>query len=102
MVFEEVDDFFETRAPFDVPSHRPVEGLRGRRRREQVGSIPRDTWRAGRLLNALRKEIPGVSVLLSIARIPFMIAVAIAMLVGVFEVMLAPVVVATALISSVI
>jgi hypothetical protein len=72
------------------------------RRREQVGSIPRDTWRAGRLLNALRKEIPGVSVLLSIARIPFMIAVAIAMLVGVFEVMLAPVVVATALISSVI
>jgi hypothetical protein len=72
------------------------------RRREQVGSVPRDTWRAGRLLNALRKELPGVSVLLSIARVPFMILVAIAMLVGLTELFLAPMVVAVALISSVV
>jgi hypothetical protein len=70
--------------------------------REQVGSIPRDTWRAGRLLNALRKEVPGVSVLLSIARVPFMILVGIALLIGAVELIMAPFFVVLALLSTLV
>ena len=69
---------------------------------EDVGSIPRDTWRAGRLLNALRKELPGVSVLLSIARVPFMILVGIALLVGCVQLMMAPFLVALAVLRTLI
>lgn len=73
-----------------------------RPKHERVGSIPSDSWRAGRLLNALRKEVPGVSVLLSIARVPFMIMVGVALLVGAFQIAMAPLVVLVAIVSTVI
>ena len=57
---------------------------------ERAGSIARDSWRAGRLLNALRREVPGVSVVLSFARVPFIILVLVAMLAGVFELLRLP------------
>jgi nucleotide-binding universal stress UspA family protein len=69
---------------------------------ERVGSIPRDSWRAGRLLNALRKEVPGVSVLLSMARVPFMVLVAAAILVGGLEILMAPFVVMAAIVSTIV
>lgn len=69
---------------------------------EKVGSIARDSWRAGRLLNALRREVPGVSIVLSIARIPFIIMVLVAMMAGVFELFLAPFVVVLALITTLV
>ena len=72
------------------------------RHHERVGSIARDSWRAGRLLNALRREVPGVSVVLSIARVPFMIMVLIALMVGVFELCLAPFVVVLALVTTLV
>jgi hypothetical protein len=69
---------------------------------EQAGSMARDSWRAGRLLNALRREVPGVSVVLSIARIPFVIMVLIAMLAGLFELFLAPFVVVLAVLTTLV
>lgn len=63
---------------------------------ERAGSIVRDSWRAGRLLNALRRAVPGVSVLLSIARLPFMIMVLVALAVGLVELVLVPFVIAGA------
>ena len=69
---------------------------------ERVGSIPGDSWRAGRLLNALRKEVPGVSVLLSIARVPFMIMVGVAILVGAFQIAMTPLVVFVAVVSTIV
>jgi hypothetical protein len=69
---------------------------------EKVGSIARDSWRAGRLLNALRREVPGVSVVLSIARIPFIIMVLVAMMAGVFELCLAPFVVVLAVVTTLV
>lgn len=71
-------------------------------RREAPGALPRDTWRAGRLVNALRKEVPGVSVLLSLARLPFLALVLGALVIGFGEVLLAPFVVMAALVSSVL
>lgn len=41
---------------------------RAPRDHERPRSIARDSWRAGRLLNAVRREVPSVSVLLAIAR----------------------------------
>jgi hypothetical protein len=67
-----------------------------RSQREHAGSIARDTWRAGRLLNALRRELPGVSVLLSIARLPFIVMVLVALAVGLVELALVPFVLAGA------
>ena len=71
-----------------------------RRQHERAGSIARDSWRAGRLLNALRREVPGVSVVLSIARWPFMIMVLIALMVGVVELGLAPFLVVLAVVTT--
>lgn len=68
-------------------------------RHERARSIPRDTWRAGRLLNALRREIPSVSVLLSVARVPFLVLVGVALLVGALQVLLVPFVVVGAALS---
>ena len=62
----------------------------------------RDSWTAGKLLNALRREVPGISVLLSIARLPFIVMVLIAMVVGLGVLFLAPAVVFVALVSSVV
>jgi hypothetical protein len=73
---------------------------RARPQHERMGSLPRDSWRAGRLLNALRKEIPGVSVLLAIARVPFMILVGIALVVGGLEIAVAPLVVSAAIVAT--
>jgi hypothetical protein len=72
------------------------------RQHERAGSIPRDSWRAATLLNALRKAVPSVSVVLSLARVPFMILVGIALLVGFVELVLAPVVVVVALLAAAI
>jgi hypothetical protein len=72
------------------------------RQHERAGSIPRDSWRAARLLNALRKAVPGVSVVLSLARVPFLILVGVALLVGFVELALAPVVVVVALVAAVV
>lgn len=69
---------------------------------ERPRSLVRDSWRAGKLLNALRREVPGVSVLLSIARLPFIIMVLVAMVVGLGELVLAPLVVLAALVSSIV
>lgn len=63
---------------------------RAPRDHERPRSIARDSWRAGRLLSAVRREIPSVSVLLAIARWPFMIAVFVAVLVGIGELFAAP------------
>jgi hypothetical protein len=71
---------------------------RAPREHEPPRSIARDSWRAGRLLNAVRREIPSVSVLLAIARWPFMIAVFVAALVGVGELLAAPPVVLIAVV----
>ncbi len=69
---------------------------------ERAGSIVRDSWRAGRLLNALRREVPGLSVVLSMARIPFIIMVLVAMMVGVFELFLAPFLVVLAVVATLV
>ncbi len=63
----------------------------------------RDSWRAGRLLNALRRDVPGVSVLsVDRARCPFMIMVLVALAVGLVELVLVPFVVAGAVAAIVI
>jgi hypothetical protein len=69
---------------------------------ERPRSLVRDSWSAGKLLNALRREVPGISVLLSIARLPFIVMVLVAMAVGLGELFLAPIVVVAALVSSVV
>lgn len=69
---------------------------------ERPRSLVRDSWKAGKLLNALRREVPGISVLLSIARLPFIVMVLIAMVVGLGVLFLAPAVVFVALVSSVV
>jgi hypothetical protein len=69
---------------------------------ERPRSLVRDSWKAGRLLNALRREVPGISVLLSIARLPFIVMVLIAMVVGLGVLFLAPAVVFVALVLSVV
>ena len=79
-----------------------ARAAKNRQQAEGAGSIPRDTWRAGRLLNALRREVPGVSVLLAIARVPFLILVFVALMVGFAELLFAPFVVVLALISTVV
>jgi hypothetical protein len=67
-----------------------VVEARRRPQGERLGAMPRDTWRAGRLLNRLRKDVPGVSVLLALARVPFMVLVAVSLLVGAVEIAFAP------------
>ena len=54
------------------------------------------------MLNALRREVPGVSVVLSIARLPFIILVLVAMMAGVFELLLAPFVVLLAVVTTLV
>jgi hypothetical protein len=77
-----------------------VQEARARPQHERMVSLPRDSWRAGRLLNALRKEVPGVSVVLAIARVPFMILVAVCLVVGAVEVALAPLIVVVAVVAT--
>jgi hypothetical protein len=79
-----------------------VQASRDRPGTEAPRSFTRDTWRAGRLLNALRREVPGVSVLLSLARIPFMVAVLGAIVVGAAEILMVPFVVVSAVVVSVV
>jgi hypothetical protein len=63
---------------------------RAPREHEAPRSIAKDSWRAGRLLNAVRREVPSVSVLLAVARWPFIIAVFVAALIGIGELFAAP------------
>lgn len=75
---------------------------RAPREHEPPRSIAKDSWSAGRLLNAVRREIPSVSVLLAIARWPLMIAVFVAALVGIVELFVAPAAVLAAVVLAVV
>jgi hypothetical protein len=74
-----------------------VSEARARERTVSVGSLPRDSWRAGRLLLKVRDDIPWAGVLISLVRVPFLIAVAAAFLFGLGEIVMAPVVAVVAL-----
>ncbi len=52
-------------------------------------TLPRDLWRLGRLVLELRDDIPTTSVVLSLVRVPMLIAVAIAFVAGLFLMALA-------------
>lgn len=69
---------------------RLVAEARARDRAVSVGSLPRDSWRAGRLLLRVRDDIPWAGVLISLVRVPFLLAVLVAFAVGAMEVLVAP------------
>ncbi len=64
-----------------------------RERGTRLRSLPRDGWRAGRLLLRAHDDVPYVGALLSIVRVPFLIAVGLAFAAGLGIVMITPVVV---------
>jgi hypothetical protein len=59
----------------------------------RLRSLPRDAWRAGRLLLRAHDDVPYVGALLAIVRVPFLIAVAAAAVAGSAIIMITPMVV---------
>jgi hypothetical protein len=57
---------------------RLAEESRRRRSTGSPGSLPRDLWRAGRLLLGAHDSLPGYGAVLTLVRVPFLIASAIA------------------------
>jgi hypothetical protein len=53
-------------------------------------TLPQDGWQAGRLLLKLRDDLPWAGALLSLIRVPFLLAVAVAFVAGLMELVLAP------------
>jgi hypothetical protein len=60
----------------------------------RLRTLPRDLWRLGRLVLELRDDIPTTSVALAVVRVPLLIAVALAFVAGLFEMMIASALVA--------
>jgi hypothetical protein len=58
----------------------------------RLRSLPRDGWRAGRLLLRAHDDVPYVGALLSIVRVPFLIAVGVASVAGLATVAVTPLV----------
>jgi hypothetical protein len=75
---------------------RLVAEARQRERTISLRTLPQDSWRAGRLLVRLRDDIPWAGVLLRLVRIPFLLLVLAALVVGLVEILLAPAFVAYA------
>jgi hypothetical protein len=61
-------------------------------------TLPGDSLQVGRLLLKLRDDLPWAGALLGIMRVPFLMAVVVAFVAGLVELMLAPVFVAAALV----
>jgi hypothetical protein len=69
---------------------RLVAEARQRERTISLRTLPQDSWRAGRLLVRLHDDIPWAGVLLRLVRIPFLLLVLAALVVGLVEILLAP------------
>lgn len=67
-----------------------VVEARARERTVSVATLPRDSWRAGRLLLRIRDDVPWAGVLISLVRVPFLLAVGAAFVAGLLEIVLAP------------
>jgi hypothetical protein len=74
----------------DLAARARADRQAGRRRRVHV---VRDGWRAAHLLLDAHAEVPGYGAALRLISVPFLMAVAVAALIAVFEISLAPVVV---------
>ncbi len=78
----------------DLVTESRAAGREGRRtRRHLVG----DGWRAGRLLLETHAEVPGYGAALRLVSVPFLVAVALAVVGALVEISLAPVVVLVAI-----
>jgi hypothetical protein len=71
------------------------------RGRLRLGSLPRDLWRAGRLLLAAHDDLPGYGAVLTLVSVPFLLASLAAAGIGLVQILLAPAVVAGAVLTSV-
>lgn len=72
----------------------------GREPGTRLRSLPRDGWRAGRLLLRAHDDVPYVGALLSIVRVPFMIAVGVAFVAGLATVAVTPLVIVAAAVAA--
>jgi hypothetical protein len=72
------------------------------RGRLRLGSLPRDLWRAGRLLLAAHDDLPGYGAVLTLVSVPFLLASLAAAGIGLAQILLAPAVVAGAVVTSVV
>jgi len=79
-----------------------LRDTQGRRGRIRLTSLPSDVWRSGRLLLAAHDDLPGYGAVLTLVSVPFLLASLVAACVGLFEIFLAPAVVAGAVLTVVI
>ncbi len=66
----------------------------------RLSALPRDLWRAGRLLLAAHDELPGYGAVLTIVSVPFLLAALAAAVAGLVEIVLAPAVVVGAVVTA--
>lgn len=67
-----------------------VRDAQARRGRTSLTALPADLWRAGRLLLAAHRDMPGYGAVLTLVRVPFLVAVAVAAAVALWEIVAAP------------
>ena len=78
------------------------ESRLGKGTRGSLTSLPRDLWRAGRLLLAAHDDLPGYGSALTLVSIPFLLATLVAASIGVMQIALAPFLVVGAVLTSLI
>jgi hypothetical protein len=79
-----------------------VRDAQGRRGRVRVTSLPGDLWRSGRLLLAAHVDLPGYGAVLTLVSVPFLVAALGAAFAGLMLILLAPAVVAGAVLTAVV
>jgi hypothetical protein len=79
-----------------------VRAAQARRGGLRLAALPRDLWRAGRLLLAAHDDLPGYGAVLTLVSVPFLLVSLAAACVGVVEILLAPAVVAGAVLTAVV
>ncbi len=79
-----------------------VRAAQARRGGMRLAALPGDLWRAGRLLLAAHDDLPGYGAVLTLVSVPFLLVSLAAACVGLAIVLLAPAVVAGAVLTAVI